>query len=126
MSELIIRTGIDLEKVSRVMDLKESIRSRFVKRIFTPAEMVGKPLTPMHITGLFCAKEAVAKALGCGIGPISWQDIEIGTESGGSPSVLLTGDAHRLATEIGIIDWSVSITHTREYAAAVAVGYGQK
>jgi holo-[acyl-carrier protein] synthase len=118
----IIVTGVDLEEIDRLRRIPEPIRTRFIDRILTQDEAKKSFLSEEHIIGLFCAKEAVAKALGCGIGVLSWQDIEILTQGSGLPQVHLTGNAERIANELGITHWSLSISHTRAYAVAFVVG----
>lgn len=120
---MIISTGVDIEEIRRIQQISPAIRGRFLQRILTPTELSTDPLPDETITGLFCAKEAVAKALGCGIGIISWQEIEICSGDLGKPELSLSGNASRLAKEKGITSWSISISHSREYAVAFVVGY---
>ena len=68
--------------------------------------------------------EAVAKALGSGIGAIGWQAIEIGRGSNGEPELHLHGPAAELANTLGLTQWAISITHSHSHAAAVAVAIG--
>ena len=69
----------------------------------------------------FAAKEAVMKALGCGIGQISMIDIEIVRADSGAPSLLLHGSARRRADELGVTRWLLTLTHTTREAQAIAV-----
>jgi holo-[acyl-carrier protein] synthase len=126
MSEIVLFTGIDIEETSRIPALTPAIRQRFLNRILTPNEMAVRSNDYAHVAGIFCAKEAVAKALGCGIGIISWQEIEILSDESGKPICSLAGKAQQIASEMQIANWSISITHTRMFAAAIAVAYGQK
>jgi holo-[acyl-carrier protein] synthase len=123
---VLIRTGIDIEEIGRLRRISPQIRERFVARILTPTETQNSAVNEQTIIGLFCAKEAVAKALGCGIGSISWQEIEVVKTGSGQPQVQLSGQASIIATELGIQAWSISISHTHEYAAAVAIGYSKE
>lgn len=122
---LVIFTGLDIEEIPRLRKVPAGVRSRFIERILTPLERTAGDLDEQTMVGLFCAKEAVSKALGCGIGLISWQEIEIIKDELQAPMVHLNGRAAELAQAKGIHTWSISISHTREYAAAVAVGYGE-
>ena len=70
------------------------------------------------------AKEAVAKALGTGIGDIGWKQIEIVNGPRREPHLLLHGTASMLATELGLTTWSISLSHTHEHAVAVAFAAG--
>lgn len=119
-----IRAGIDLVRVERLAGLDPAIRARFIRRVFTPAEQAQTDGRDESLAGLFAAKEAVSKALGCGIGQISWQEIEILRESSGEPRLILHGAAKTLADQKGLLQWSVSITHEGGMAAAVAVAAG--
>ena len=116
-----LRSGIDLVEVKRMENLQESIRTRFLERVFTTAELEFARNSDMHLAGRFAAKEAGAKALGSGIGPVSWQEIEILNGPSGEPLLTLHGDAKKMADGLGLEQWTVSISHTREYALAVAV-----
>lgn len=119
-----IRAGIDLVRVERLAELDPAIRARFIRRVFTPAEQAQADGRDESLAGLFAAKEAVSKALGCGIGQISWQEIEILRESSGEPRLILHGAAKTLADQKGLLQWSVSITHEGGMAAAVALAAG--
>jgi len=120
----VIVNGVDLEEIDRIGQLTSSIRDRFIKRILNPAERTIKTMSDEHITGIFCAKEAVAKALGCGIGEVSWHEIQVLVDDYGKPIVKLSGKAAQVADSQGIRSWSLSISHTRTYAIAMVVGLG--
>lgn len=118
-------TGIDLIEIERVAAAVERHGARFLNRVFTPLELAEAGGSPSSLAARFAAKEAVAKALGCGIGPIGWQEIEIRRQPGSQPVLHLSGEAARLAAELGLDTWSVSLTHARDQAAAVVVGVGE-
>ena len=120
----ILRTGIDLIEVSRFSSQKPEIRERFISRVFTEAEQAYCAGLDQHLAGRFAAKEAVAKVLGCGIGSVSWQEIEILNDESGMPVLHLHGKAAEFSDQLGLKLWSVSITHLKEYAAATAVAMG--
>lgn len=110
--------GVDLLEVGR---LERALQRRpgLAERLFTDGEReyaAGKARPAMHLAARFCAKEAVAKALALEVwGP---RDVEvIGT--GGPPKVRLSGHAAQRARRLGV-QVHVSLTHTRETAAAVA------
>ena len=117
----IIFSGIDLVEIDRFTRLNPAIRKRFYARVFTPEELdyVGELCN--KAAGIFAAKEAIAKALGCGIGPISWQDITISHTPNNQPIVTLLNRAQEKAKTLHIKQWSISITHTKNTAAAIAV-----
>jgi holo-[acyl-carrier protein] synthase len=122
---VIMRTGVDMEDIDRLRNLAPGIRERFICRILTDVERDRPDLSDETITGLFCAKEAAAKALGCGIGEISWQEIEILQNDQRAPMIHLSGRAADLALSQGLQHWTVSISHTRSAAVATVIGYGE-
>jgi len=115
-------TGVDLVEVQRFNDLSPSIRGRFFERVFTSVERqaIGDHLE--RAAGYFAAKEALAKALGCGIGPIKWQEIEVIKDDLGKPHAKLSGKALAISHEKGITEWSLSISHSRQNAIAMVIG----
>ena len=119
-----LRTGVDLIEIARLEEIQPRIKTRFLERVFTPLELTECEGRSASLSGRFAAKEAVAKALGCGIGPISWQEVEIQRGSNGEPRLQLHGKAQAFAQELGLDCWSVSISHTKDYAVAVAVATG--
>ena len=121
-----LRTGIDLIEVERFRSQRPEIRARFLDRVFTAAEQAYCKENDQHLAGRFAAKEAVAKALGTGIGEISWKEIEILNDEFGAPQLILHGKAAEQAERLGLSVWSVSITHLKEYAAAVAAAMGER
>ena len=121
---MILRSGIDTIEVSRLDEIKPSIRERFINRVFTTTEITQSRNRSENLSGLFAAKEAVSKALGTGIGFVSWQEIEIFHLMTGQPIVNLYGNARKVADQLGLETWSVSISHDRNKAIAVAVAIG--
>ncbi len=113
-----LRTGIDLVEIRRIAAQRPEIRERFLRRVFTPRELAEVGSSNASLAGRFAAKEAVAKALGCGIGAIGWQSIEIQRGAQGQPLLVLSGKALQLAEHLGFTTWSLSISHTRTYAVA--------
>ena len=79
---------------------------------------------PNHLAGRFAAKEAVAKALGSGIGDVSWKKIEILGDEQNAPKLTLYGNAETKAQELGLTNWSVSISHTQSHSVAFVVAIG--
>lgn len=118
-----IFSGIDLVEISRFRQLNPAIREKFFKRVFTESELAYIGESFQRAAGIFAAKEAVAKALGCGIGPISWQEINISHTSENQPKAILQGNAKEKAESLNIEQWSISITHTKDTAAAIAVAF---
>ncbi|NPV75085.1 MAG: holo-ACP synthase [Anaerolineae bacterium] len=115
-----LRTGVDLIEINRLEAISTTIRQRFLKRVFTPRELQEAAESNPSLAGKFAAKEAVSKALGCGIGMVSWQEIEILRGPQGQPELFLHGKAEALALQQGLTVWSVSISHNYSHAVAVA------
>ena len=122
---MIVRSGIDTIEISRLNEVRPEIRSRFIQRVFTSKEIEQARDRDDVLSGLFAAKEAVSKALGTGIGYVAWQDIEILHLNSGQPFVHLHGHAEITANRLGLKDWSVSISHDRNKAIALAVAIGE-
>jgi holo-[acyl-carrier protein] synthase len=124
MNNQLLTSGVDMVKIDRFETLDPAIRVRFINRVYTPAENKLCANRNESLAGRFAAKEAVAKALGCGIGTIRWQDIEILATEELQPLLFLHGPAAEAAKRQGLSIWSVSITHTQEYAIAFVVATG--
>jgi holo-[acyl-carrier-protein] synthase len=70
----------------------------------------------------FAAQEAISKAFGTGIGAeLGWQDMEIRRKESGEPYVVLHGKGRELFSARGGKSLHVSLTHTENYAAAIAI-----
>lgn len=110
--------GVDLIEIKRFEQLNPAIRGRFLRRVFTLSELEECSERAPSLAGKFAAKEAAAKALGCGIGRVSWQELEILSDEQGKPSLLLHGNAQAISEKEGWISWSLSITHTSGLALA--------
>ncbi len=124
MNHPALRSGIDLVEIQRIETLNPAVRHRFLCRVFTANELAEAGSSWSSIAGKFAAKEAVSKALGCGIGPVSWQDMEILRGENGQPVLSLHRAAQKIAQQQGLLTWSISISHSRVQAVAVAVAFG--
>lgn len=120
-----LRTGVDVVEISRFDQLNPQIKARFLKRVFTPQELETCKDSNASLAGRFAVKEAVAKALQTGIGLVSWQDIETIEGPSGEPLLALHGEAAHLAETLGLLHWSISISHTSSIAVAVAIAMGE-
>jgi len=114
-------TGVDLVDIARIRDAVERHGERFVARIFTKTEQRESNGRFVSLAARFAAKEAVAKALGCGIGVVSWLDIEIRGDENHAPHLYLHGEAKKLAKNLELLNWSVSLSHTENQAIAFVV-----
>ena len=116
----IIGIGVDLVEVARIEAAIERWGERFLKRIFTPAEMGycgGRAAGGIHYAARFAAKEAVRKATG---EDLNWTDVEITNEERGKPVVRLSS---RNLAGGGVENTKIllSISHTDEYAVAYVI-----
>lgn len=116
---MIAGIGLDIVELSRIEDLYKR-KPGFSDRILTTPEqntfqsLRGKRQTEF-LAGRYAAKEAYAKAKGCGIGSaLSFQDLEVGNKAGGQPTII----DKKNAEDYGV---HLSITHTRTTAAAQVV-----
>ena len=119
-----IRCGIDQIDIARVQQGIDRLGERFLARLFTPGERADCADQPARLAARFAGKEAVAKALGCGIGDVGWRDIEIRSGERGRPVLMLHGNAALIASGLGLTAWDISLTHTATHASAVVVAMG--
>jgi len=121
---VILRTGVDLVDIARIREAFERHGDRFLSRIYSEAEQRESGGRISSLAARFAAKEAVSKALGCGIGNVSWLDIEIRSGESNAPYLVLHGAGERLAKQLGLTTWSVSLSHTEDQAIAFVVAVG--
>jgi holo-[acyl-carrier protein] synthase len=126
MTKNILSTGIDLVEIDRFQSALERHGERFLGRIFTQGERVEVGNNIASLAARFAAKEAVSKALGTGIGPVAWREIEVLRGEARQPLLHLHGKAARLAESLGFRAWSLSLSHTQDYAIAMVVGTGEE
>jgi holo-[acyl-carrier protein] synthase len=120
-----VLSGIDLISLDRLDGLRPEIRERFIKRVCTTREIEDADGQQTSILGKVAAKEAVSKALECGIAAVGWKSIEILSKENGAPYIVLHGSALQAAEQLGIFSWSISITHERTHAAAAAIALSE-
>lgn len=111
---------VEIDRFRRALARTPGIR----ERLFRPderayAELCHDPTERYAVR--FAAKEAVMKALGCGLGAVAMFDIEVVRASSGAPSVLLHATARARADELGVARWLLTLTHTSRDAHAIAV-----
>jgi holo-[acyl-carrier protein] synthase len=119
-----LSTGVDLIEIARIREAMDRHGARFVARIFTEAEQQECRGRVESFAARFAAKEAAAKALGCGIGAVGWLDIEVRGDENHAPHLYLYGEGQKLAKELGLSSWSVSLSHTESQAIALVVAVG--
>ncbi len=125
---MIIGTGTDIVEISRIGRLLEAqAGERFIERVLTPEERklaaVRKARLHEFVAGRFAAKEAVSKALGCGIGrQLGLQDMEIIPDAAGKPVCRISPAAwDRLGYEECQMLIHLSLSHSETTAVAFAV-----
>ena len=122
---MILGIGIDIIEVARIAASLEKFGHRFGKRILSPDEIaycLSHRRPAPFVAARFAAKEAISKAFGTGIGvQLGWQDMEIAHKDSGEPYVILHGKGKKLFDARRAKNIFVSISHTREYAAVMAV-----
>lgn len=118
--------GMDIVQIERMQ--KNLANARFMERVFTAAERehIGQgPLSAERAAGCYAAKEALAKALGCGLAGCPLDEVETVPLPGGAPRTTATGKALAALNALGATNIWVSITHDAGVAAAVVVLEGE-
>jgi holo-[acyl-carrier protein] synthase len=117
-------TGTDIIEISRIRQALDHWGDKFLQRVFTGAEIEYFGAKPEALAARFAGKEAVMKLLGTGANGVGWRDIETLFYSSGKPKLNLYGRAKITADNLGIREIDISLSHSREYAIATAVGIG--
>ena len=115
--------GVDLVDIDRIVGVLGRFPQRFVNRVLTDAEAAYCRGRTERIAGRWAAKEAISKVLGLGVRGVGWREIEILPNRAGAPQVYLHARARARADRLGLEDVTVSITHERRMAMAVAVAH---
>jgi len=121
-----LTVGIDMVEITRIERVLKRYGDRFFERVFTAAEIAYCRGRSPELAARFAAKEAVSKALGVGMRMIArdgidWKDVEVIGDLRGKPLVRLFGRAAERAGELGLTEWAISLSHTREHAIAFVV-----
>lgn len=116
-------SGIDIIEIARIARAVTRQGQPFCDRIFTPQEQAYCARRPACLAGRWAVKEAVAKAFGTGIGRIGWLEVEVVCDAHGKPELVLHGAAARLAAELGLHAWSISLSHSQTHAVGLAVAW---
>jgi holo-[acyl-carrier protein] synthase len=122
---MLVSSGVDIVEVERIDRAIIRHGQRFFQRLYTSKELVDSGGRTPALAARFAAKEAVAKALGTGIGDVGWTEIEIIKGSHEEPMLHLSGRAEEIARELMITAWSISLSHTHEHAVAIAIALRQ-
>jgi holo-[acyl-carrier protein] synthase len=119
-----LATGVDILEMERFEQAIDRHGDRILKRVFTPMELSQVGQNPASLAARFAAKEAVAKALCTGIGPVTWQEIEILRGPDREPVLHLHGAAQTRAAALGLQLWSLSLSHSKTSVVAFVVAMG--
>ncbi|HEY3115737.1 MAG TPA: holo-ACP synthase [Chloroflexota bacterium] len=111
--------GVDIVELARVRRVLEKHTAGMRRRVYTDLEWTQCSKSIASLAGRFAAKEAVMKALGTG--GMAFRDIEIARLPSGKPDVRLFGRMLRRSERLGVTAISVSISHSRDNAVAVAI-----
>lgn len=121
---MIFGIGTDIVQISRIKDAFERQGERFAQRILCAKELGlfnEKKQSIPYLAKRFAAKEAASKALGTGIGTVSWQDMEVSNDVNGAPVLTFSGSAQVLMSSIGASQVSISLSDEQDYAVAFVV-----
>jgi len=102
--------GIDIASVARIGSIAHRYDNAVLTRVFTVDELRafdGQPGGERYLSICFAAKEAVGKALGCGMVGIEWSDIEAAVR-GNQITVRLRGAAAEIANRLGVKEFAAS------------------
>ncbi len=122
---MILGIGTDIVEVSRIKTLIEKNGDSFIQKIFSDDEIKlasEKKSNEIFLAGRWAVKEAFAKALGYGIGPIcGWKNITTLNNKDGKPYIILSGNAKKTTENMGNPVIHVSISHEKDYAVAYVI-----
>jgi holo-[acyl-carrier protein] synthase len=122
---MIYGIGTDIVEIDRIRRMLDKHGKLFIERVFTAAEIVQGEQRKDYVqyyAGRWAAKEALSKALGCGIGEkCAWSDISIATTPAGSPRLQLSEQALAANGLTNADRIHLSISHEQHYACATVI-----
>ena len=121
---MIVGIGIDIVQIARIKAALDRLGERFAQRILTSTEMLRwqqQGRSAPWLAKRFAAKEALAKAMGTGIGKLSFQDIEVLRLESGAPALQLHGYGLTLQTQKQISAMHISLSDEQDAALAFVV-----
>ena len=122
---MILKNGVDIIEISRIEKAYGRFGHRFLQHVYTEREVLESQGRAEVLAVQFAAKEAVTKALGTGIGPVGWKDVETLHRPSGEPFIILHGRGKKVADYLGLTTWAVSLSHSREFGVAMVVATGE-
>ncbi|MBN1584610.1 MAG: holo-ACP synthase [Anaerolineae bacterium] len=124
MNPVPLAVGVDVIEIPRIARAVDRWGERFLRRVYTEDEIAHCRGRIPSLAARFAAKEAVGKALGVGVGwggGLRWTEVEVRNNKWGKPEILLHGNAGKLARHLGLNEWAISLSHSRENAVAMVV-----
>ena len=120
---MIVGIGVDeveIDRFRRSLERTPSMKSRlFTSEELDYVEAQDDPTA--SLAARFAAREAVMKAMGVGLGAFEFHDVWVQRAESGQPALAVTGRAAQIATELGVTDWHLSMTHTETTAIAYVI-----
>lgn len=113
--------GVDMIEIDRIAQTIEKFGERFLRRVFTSQELSYCQSRVASFAVRWAAKEAMSKTFGTGIGDVAFTEIEILNTPQGKPTIVLHGQARKLAEALDFARIEVSLSHTKAYAVAFVV-----
>ena len=113
-----LSVGVDILEIERIERAVARWDGRFLQRVYTEAEIALCRGRMPELAVRFAGKEAISKALGTGLVGVSWREMEILTDPRGKPLVQLHGRAAQRAAKLGLTEFAISLSHSRNYAVA--------
>lgn len=124
---MIYGIGLDIVEIDRMQAVLSRQGERFLRRVFTPGELASCDRSDKHrlrrLAARFAAKEAVLKSVGTGLRDVKWTDAEVVNDEAGKPDIRLHGRLQEIAAARGVVRIHISLTHSRDYAAAQAIAW---
>lgn len=114
--------GTDIIEIGRIRQAIERYGERFLNRVYTKDELSIYGHHAHSLAASFASKEAVMKVLGTGNRGVAWREIETLYHPTGKPFIRLNSRAKKVADKLGLKEIDVSLSHSKEYATATAIG----
>ena len=120
-----VAVGIDTIEIARIRRTLADFGDRFLRRVYTERERERYGSRISELAARFAAKEATSKALGTGIRGIRWREMEVLANRRGKPVLFLHGSAAERAALLGLVEFDISLTHSKTDAIAFVVALKQ-
>ena len=113
-----LSVGVDIIEIERIERAIARWDGRFLQRVYTESELALCKGRVPELAVRFAGKEAISKALGTGLFGVSWREMEILADLRGKPLVYLHERAAQRAATLGLTEFAISLSHSRDYAVA--------